>query len=582
MKKELSNIKALEDIIKKKRADYYLIATTDEFLNEYVPEYNMRLKWLTNFSGSNGMALISKKKKIFFTDGRYTLQAEKELQRIFEIQDLSKISVQNFVSKNLKKKKIIVDTKIFSMNFMLELINSSQKVETQIVHERKNSIDLIWKDKPKCKNEPFFFLDNKISGCSSYIKIKKIKKNIGNNTLLISSPESVCWLLNIRGHDLLNTPLVLSRLIISKKVITLYIDLQKVPKTVKFMNKIIVKDINTFDNDITKYVNEDVFIEKQVSYYIYKTLSKNNRVKVITDICKDFKSIKNTTEIKNSKRAHVSDGVALVKFFYWLEKNLGKNISEYEASQKLEFFRRENKDFFSLSFPTISATGANGSIIHYTPQSKSSILRKSQLYLCDSGAQYIGGTTDITRTIYLGNKSAPQQIKDIYTLVLLGHLNVSILKFPEGTKGYQIDSIARFELWKKGLDYNHGTGHGVGSFLGVHEGPQSISKSPINVALKPGMIISNEPGYYKDKSFGIRIENLVLVKQSSIKNFYDFETLSLFPYEKDLINKSLLNLNQVNWINNYHQLVYKKLSPFLENSHKTWLLKKTKKILKSD
>jgi len=241
-----------------------------------------------------------------------------------------------------------------------------------------------------------------------------------------------------------------------------------------------------------------------------------------------------------------------------------------------------NKNFFSLSFPTISASGANGSIIHYNPQSKSSILKKSQLYLCDSGAQYIGGTTDITRTVYLGKKPASQKIKDIYTLVLLGHLNISILKFPKGTKGYQIDSIARFELWKKGFDYNHGTGHGVGSFLGVHEGPQSISKSPVNVSLKPGMIISNEPGYYKDKSFGIRIENLVLVKQSSLKNFYDFETLSLFPYEQNLINKSLLSLNQINWINNYHQSVYKKLSPLLENNHKTWLLKKTKKILTND
>jgi Xaa-Pro aminopeptidase len=276
------------------------------------------------------------------------------------------------------------------------------------------------------------------------------------------------------------------------------------------------------------------------------------------------------------------DGIALVKFFYWLEKNLDKNISEFEASKKLELFRRENKGFFSLSFPTISATGANGSIIHYKPKSKSTILKKSQLYLCDSGGQYMGATTDITRTIYLGDAQAPQKIKEIYTLVLLGHLNLSILKFPKGTKGFQIDSIARFELWKRGFDYNHGTGHGVGSFLGVHEGPQSISKSPINVALKPGMIISNEPGFYENKRYGIRIENLVLVKKSSLKNFYDFETLSLFPYEKHLINKNLLSVDQINWINNYHQLVFKKLSPYLEKEHKTWLLNKTEKISIND
>ena len=388
--------------------------------------------------------------------------------------------------------------------------------------------------------------------------------------------------MNIRGYDLPNTPIVLSRLIIRNNTITLYVDLQKVPDNLKFTNKIIIKDINSFDHDISKFSEEVVFIEKQVSYFIYKTLSKKNTVKILNDICKDFKSIKNKIEIKNSKLSHVNDGVALVKFFYWLEKSLDQNISEYEAAKKLELFRRENKNFFSLSFPTISAFGANGSIIHYNPQSKSSILKKSQLYLCDSGAQYIGGTTDITRTIFLGRKTAPQKIKDIYTLVLIGHLNLSVLKFPKGTKGYQIDSIARFELWKKGLDYNHGTGHGVGSFLGVHEGPQSISKSPVNVELKPGMIISNEPGYYKDKSYGIRIENLVLVKQSSLKNFYDFETLSLFPYEQNLINKSLLNVNHINWINNYHTLVLKKLSPFLKNEHKTWLLKKTKKMLMND
>ena len=582
MTKNIKKIKELEDIIQNKGVDYYLISTTDEFLNEYVPEHCMRLKWLTNFTGSNGIALISKKKKFFFTDGRYTLQAQKELQKLFQIKDLSRTSIQNFISSNLKKKKILVDTRIFSRSFILELINSSKKSNTKIIHDRKNTIDSIWKDKPKLQSSPFFFLEKKFSGCASNIKIKKIKKEIDNNTLIISSPESVCWLLNIRGYDLPNTPIVLSRLIIRNNTITLYVDLQKVPDNLKFSSKIIIKDINSFDHDISKFSEEVVFIEKQVSYFIYKTLSKKNTVKILNDICKDFKSIKNTIEIKNSKLSHVNDGVALVKFFYWLEKSLDQNISEYEAAKKLELFRRENKNFFSLSFPTISASGANGSIIHYNPQSKSSILKKSQLYLCDSGAQYIGGTTDITRTIFLGRKTAPQKIKDLYTLVLIGHLNLSVLKFPKGTKGYQIDSIARFELWKKGLDYNHGTGHGVGSFLGVHEGPQSISKSPVNVELKPGMIISNEPGYYKDKSYGIRIENLVLVKKSSLKNFYDFETLSLFPYEQNLINKSLLNVNHINWINNYHTLVLKKLSPFLKNEHKTWLLKKTKKMLMND
>ena len=578
MKKQINKIKNLVSITEEKGADYYLLSTSDEFLNEYVPEHNMRLKWLTNFSGSNGVALISKKRNFFFTDGRYILQAQKELKKNFEILDLSKINVVNFIKNNLKKKKLLVDTRTFSKTFILDLISVSKKSEVTIIHDNKNSIDLIWRDRPASQNKPIFFLDKKFSGCSSLEKIKKIKKIISSRTLIITSPESVCWLLNIRGYDLPNTPLVLSRLIINNKNIIFYLDLRKVPHDFKLKKKMIVKDINLFDKDISKFSNREVFVEREIPYFFFKTLSKKNRVKVVNDICNELKSVKNIIEINNSRKAHLYDGIALVKFFYWLEKNLDKNISEFEASKKLELFRRENKGFFSLSFPTISATGANGSIIHYNPKSKSKILKKSQLYLCDSGAQYMGATTDITRTIYLGDAQAPQKIKDIYTLVLLGHLNLSILKFPKGTKGFQIDSIARFELWKRGFDYNHGTGHGVGSFLGVHEGPQSISKSPINVALKPGMIISNEPGFYENKKYGIRIENLVLVKKSSLKNFYDFETLSLFPYEKDLINKNLLNVDQLNWINNYHQLVFKKLSPYLENEHKTWLLSKTKKI----
>ena len=422
----------------------------------------MRLKWLTNFSGSNGVALISRKKTFFLQMGRYILQAQKELKKKFDILDLSKINVVNFIKNNLKK-KILVDTRTFSKTFILDLISVSKKSDVTIIHD-KNSVDLTWRDRPVSQNKPLFFLEKKFSGCSSLEKIKKIKKIISSSTLIITSPESVCWLLNIRGYDLPNTPLVLSRLIINNKNIIFYLDLKKVPHDFKLKKRMIVKDINLFDKDISKISNEEVFVEREIPYFFFKTLSKKNKVKVVNDICNDLKSVKNTIEINNSRKAHLYDGIALVKFFYWLEKNLDKNISEFEASKKLELFRRENKGFFSLSFPTISATGANGSIIHYNPKSKSTILKKSQLYLCDSGAQYMGATTDITRTIYLGDAQASQKIKDIYTLVLLGHLNLSILKFPKGTKGFQIDSIARFELWKRGFDYNHGTGHGVGSF----------------------------------------------------------------------------------------------------------------------
>jgi len=264
----------------------------------------------------------------------------------------------------------------------------------------------------------------------------------------------------------------------------------------------------------------------------------------------------------------------LVKFFYWLEKNIEKKITEFGASNKLYEYRRQNKDFFSESFPTISAAGPNGSIIHYKPEVKSSTLKKDQLYLCDSGGQYYGGTTDITRTIHIGNNKPAKNYKKLYTKVLMGHIDISMLKFPSGTTGSQIDTIARTNLWSDGLDYNHGTGHGVGSFLGVHEGPQSISKNLNNVILKPGMILSNEPGYYESGKFGIRIENLVIVKKSVHKNFLEFETLSLFPYETKLVDFSLLSLSQKSWIQKYHSLIYKRLSPRLDRKYKTWLKNK--------
>ena len=392
--------------------------------------------------------------------------------------------------------------------------------------------------------------------------------------MVITSPESVCWLLNIRGYDLENTPLVFCRAIITKKDFEFYVNKKKIPKDFVLTYKNLkIHDISLFDQRLKRLNKKNIQVDNQLSYFFYKTLG-GNKLFFKDDPCKILKSQKNKIEISQSKSAHLNDGVALVKFYYWLEENYKKNkITEFEASEKLEKFRKENTNFFSSSFPTISATGANGSIIHYKPNRKSSVLKQGELYLCDSGGQYYGGTTDITRTIYLGDKP-PETLKLIYTKVLLGHLNISMLKFPAGTRGYQLDSIARFNLWNDGLDYNHGTGHGVGSFLGVHEGPQSISKNTNNVSLKPGMIISNEPGFYKNKSFGIRIENLVLVKKSLFNNYFEFETLSLFPYELKLISFNLLNSAQKDWIHQYHNQVYTKVSNLLDKKHSEWLKKK--------
>ena len=567
-----NNLKTLYSFLKKKKSDYYFVSTSDEFLNEYVPDYNMRLKWLTNFSGSNGYALISEKKNFFFTDGRYLQQANKELPKNFKIFDLNKVNLIKFFA-GLKDKSVLVDTKCFSKNLINEISKSLQKSNSKLIHDKKNLIDCIWLEKPIERAEKFFILKRKNCGESFQIKLKKIRP-VDNKILVITSPESLCWLLNIRGYDLENTPLVFCRAIITKNKFEFFVNKKKIPKDfVSTYKNIKIHDISLFDKSLTKLNKKNIQVDNQLPYFFYQTL-KGNKLFFKDDPCKILKSQKNKVEILQSKSAHLNDGVALVKFYYWLEENYKKmKITEFEAAEKLELFRKENNNYFSSSFPTISATGANGSIVHYKPNRKSSVLKKGELYLCDSGGQYYGGTTDITRTIYLGDKP-PETLKLIYTNVLLGHLNLSMLKFPVGTKGYQLDSIARYNLWNHGLDYNHGTGHGVGSFLGVHEGPQSISKNPNNVSLKPGMIISNEPGFYKNKSFGIRIENLVLVKKSLFNNFFELETLSLFPYELKLINFNLLNSTQKDWIHKYHKQVYLKVSSLLDKKYSKWLKKK--------
>ena len=395
--------------------------------------------------------------------------------------------------------------------------------------------------------------------------------------LIINSSESTCWLLNVRGFDLPFTPIVLSRMIISKSDVKVFVDEEKIPDEVNEF-KFKIYDSSMFEKEILKLPKKSNILLDEISPYYFLEIMLSNGFKptIEKDPCELLRSQKNITEIKNAREAHMLDALSLVKYFFWLE-NLKKKSShtELSASEKLESLRRESKKFFSASFQTISASGSSGSIIHYNPAVKPKKLYKGELYLCDSGGQYYGGTTDVTRTLMLGNKTKKNEYISNYTSVLKGHINLSLIKFPVGTKGNQLDSIARFYLWQKGLDYNHGTGHGVGSFLGVHEGPQSISKRNSLFELKEGMIVSNEPGFYKNEEYGIRIENLLLVKKSKFSGFLEFETLTLCPYEKDLIDcKDLANF-QISWLNDYHSKVYKKLSKYLSKDIREWLYRKT-------
>ena len=575
----MNNLEKLQKEISLNKVDFYVISTKDENLLEYTPNQNKRLQWLTNFTGTNGIALISKKKNIFFTDGRYILQAKKEIDSNFEIIDLQSENFFSFLQHNIKNKKMLIDYRIFDIQFIKKLKKVAELNSIKIYHDKKNIIDKFWNRKVNGNQNLCFFLEKKICGEDTFSKKKKIFNKINYDFIVLTSSESICWLLNLRGFDLEHTPIVFSRAILSKTSIKLFLDLHKFPygKKVKGVQ---ILCLRAFESEILKLPKNKKLALNSSSSFFYYELMKSSGLKpdLIDDPCVRIRCQKNEIEIKHSIQFHILDGVSLVKFFYWLEKeHFSSKLDELFVSKKLEDFRKENKNYFSPSFPTISAVGRNASIIHYNPIQNNKRLISGQLYLCDSGAQYLGATTDVTRTILLGNSKPKKEYILNYTRVLKGHIDLAMMKFPKGTRGHQIDSLARYNLWQNGLDYNHGTGHGVGCFLGVHEGPQSISK--INKSeLKVGMILSNEPGYYKSDCYGIRIENLLLIIPSRHKGYLEFKNLTLYPYEKKLIDIDSLTNVQKKWINSYHAEVYNKLKKHLKQNQKSWLLKKIERI----
>ena len=516
-------------------------------------------------------------KKYFFTDGRYILQAKKEIDSKFKIIDLQSESFFSFLQKNIKHKTMLIDYRIFNIKFVKELKRIAELNSIKIYHDKKNIIDKIWDRKVKKSQKYCFFLEKKISGEDTLSKKERIFNKINYDFLILTSSESICWLMNLRGFDLEHTPIVLCRAIVTKTTIKLFTDLNKFPCKVK------VKGVQTlcfeeFESEILKLPkNKKLALDSSSSYFYYELMkSAGLKPDLIEDPCINIRCKKNEVEIKHSIKYHILDGVSLVKFFYWLEKTkFSSNLDEVNVSRKLEDFRKQNKNYFSSSFPTISAFGKNASIIHYNPIQNNKRLISGQLFLCDSGAQYLGATTDVTRTIFIGGSKPKKEYILNYTRVLKGHINLAMIKFPRGTRGHQIDSLARYSLWQNGLDYSHGTGHGVGSFLGVHEGPQSISKNFNKSELKEGMVLSNEPGYYKSDCYGIRIENLLLIIPSRYKGFLEFKNLTLYPYEKNLIDLDLLTDVQKKWINRYHSDVYNKLKKYLKQNEKSWLFKKT-------
>ena len=557
----------LRKFLKIYKLDGYLVPKNDEYFNEYVNQSSDRLKFISNFSGSAGFAIILKNKNYLFVDGRYTIQARIQSEKNFKIITIPQKFPKD-VLKTKKKLKIGFDPKLHSEKQINFLFNIKNIIIKPI---NGNLIDIVWSKKPKDLIKPFFSLSKKDAGQSSQEKIVKVKNVLLKNKadyLLVTAPENVAWILNIRGYDSAFSPIPNARLLInSKGDIDLFSQLKKVTKIKKiFSKKIEFYDEDKIEKKLSSLWKNNIWLDSLSCSIHYKNLlRKRNRIIEKIDPIYFYKSIKNPTEIKNMKKSHMIDGVALTKFLFWLKKNFRKKkITEISAQKKLEGFRKMNKTYKFPSFSTISGTGPNSAIIHYKASVKSNrTLKRGDLYLVDSGGQYSFGTTDVTRTISLDNNS--NFIREVYTRVLKGHIAVSDYKIRKNSKGSDIDRNARKPLKKVRLDYPHGTGHGVGYFLNVHEGPQSFSKNN-KVNLKPGMIISNEPGYYKEGHFGIRIENLIYIKKNK------FEELTMAPIEKNLIKKKMLNKKEIGWLNKYHAKVKKNLFRFMKLEEKANLI----------
>ena len=564
----MNKINQLRNILNQQNCDGYLIPKNDEYFGEYVPKNKDRLKFISGFTGSAGLALILKNKSYLFVDGRYTLQAKAEINKNFEICEIPKIK-PHYILKNLNKKITLgFDPKLFTSSTLKNIISNSLIKPKPI---NNNLIDIIWKNKKKINNNKFYILEEKYHGENYLNKISKVCKFLklkDIHYLLTTATENISWLLNIRGSDALYSPLTNGKILFNKNSkIIFFTNIKKITPQIKkaFKKKVIFIKEELFVNYLRKIKNSKILIDKKTcSFYYEKNIHSSNKLIDIEDPIYLLKAIKNKTEISNTKIAHLFDGIALTKFIFWLKNNYKKTkITEISAQNKLENYKKQNKDFLYPSFSTISGFAANGAIVHYRSSHKTNkTIKGNNLFLLDSGSQYFYGTTDVTRTIAIGKISNFK--KKIYSNVLKGHIAVALYKINKSTLGKHIDRIARAPLLKLSHNYSHGTGHGVGYFLNVHEGPQGLSPFN-NHKILPGMILSNEPGFYKENDFGIRIENLIYCEKIN-GNHSRFVNLTMVPIDKDCINKKLLNKNEINWINNYHQKIFYILRPFMNNT----------------
>ena len=589
------NIKLIKEALKKSKLEAYIIPSGDPHQSEYVADHWKSRQWVSSFSGSAGLAVITKEHAGLWTDSRYFLQAETELKGTGMV--LHKQNVQGapehieWLKDQLPPGSTVAfDGKCFSM----AQVESMSKTLSEKGIKIDGDVDLVtpnWKNRPALPQGQFYELSDYYTGMSRLEKISRVQKAIISKNVqhyLISTLDDLCWLLNIRSNDVEYNPVCIGYVVLSQNKVTFFVDPAKVPDAIAknfSKEKIDIQPYDSIDSFLKKINKTDkIWIDKSTASYWVGSILKESQLYAGHNICKNLKAIKNETEAKHIRHAMIKDGISLTKAFMWLESELKhREVSEVEMAEQIIASRKIHDDYIGESFGAIIGYESNGAIIHYHPEKKScASIKNGGILLVDCGGQYKCGTTDITRTITLGKPTKEQKLQ--FTLVLKGNIALSMAKFPAGTRGVQLDILARQFLWQHGLNYGHGTGHGVGFFLNVHEPPQGfvsgLAERGITV-MEKGMLSSNEPGFYVEGSHGIRIENLVLTvedEKTDYGDFLSFETVTLFPIDKKLINLKKMSEDEIRWLNEYHSRVYDEISPFLTKKEAKWLKEKTKHL----
>lgn len=585
-------IVSLRRILDREGMSAFIIPSTDPHLSEYVAEHWKAREWISGFTGSAGTVVITSTKAGLWTDSRYFIQATEELKGsgivLYKEMLPETPTIINFLIEEVPTGGIVgISGEVFATSEAELLEKELTKIQIKLA-TKKDIVDEVWSERPGIPQNPPYIYGVEYAGQTVIEKIRNIRRELEQqkcDSTLLSALDEIAWTLNLRGTDVKCNPVVISYLLITKEQVVFFIAPEKVTQEISNYlkeNGVEIRNYNEVESYLSSMsVGSILLTPAKTNFAIMQAVASSCRILRSASPVALLKATRNEVEIAGVRNAMKRDGAALVKFLKWLEANIkpGKE-TEISIDQKLHAFRAEQPLYKGESFDTIAGYKEHGAIVHYsaTPESNATLKSKGFLLL-DSGAQYLDGTTDITRTIALGELTEEERID--YTLVLKGHINLAMAKFPAGTRGAQLDALARLPLWSRGMNYLHGTGHGIGHFLNVHEGPQSIRMNENPIILQPGMVTSNEPGVYKAGSHGVRIENLILVVQEGegmYGNYYSFETITLCPICTKGVIKELLNKEEVEWFNNYHQKVYNELSPLLNDEEKSWLKVATQKL----